>query len=106
LGQDGAEDLITEHAILEVKPGRHADFETAMRKAVPLISASKGFLKIKVLPCIETPGRYVLLVQWASVEDHEKGFRGSDRYQQWKALLHGFYDPFPRVEHYGPSIVG
>ncbi|MCP3291751.1 antibiotic biosynthesis monooxygenase, partial [Aeromonas hydrophila] len=25
---------------------------------------------------------------------------GSPQYQQWKALLHHFYDPFPTVEHY------
>jgi heme-degrading monooxygenase HmoA len=96
--------LITEHAILEVKAGRHAEFEQAMKKAVPFISASEGFRGIEVLPCLETPGRYLLLVQWTSVEAHEQGFRGSERYQQWKTLLHGFYDPFPLVQHYGASI--
>jgi heme-degrading monooxygenase HmoA len=97
--------LITEHAILEVKPGQQQAFEAAMREAAPLIAASDGFLGLGVLPCIETPGRYLLLVKWTSVEAHEKGFRGSDRYQQWKALLHGFYEPFPVVQHYGASIV-
>jgi heme-degrading monooxygenase HmoA len=97
--------LILEHAILEVKPGQHAAFETAMQKAVPLIAASEGFLGIEVLPCIETPGRYLLLVKWADVEAHEVGFRGSDRYQQWKGLLHRFYEPFPVVQHYGKSLV-
>jgi heme-degrading monooxygenase HmoA len=97
--------LITEHAILQVKPGQHAAFEIAMQKAAPLIAASDGFLGLDVLPCVETPGRYLLIVKWTSVEAHEQGFRGSDRYQQWKALLHGFYDPFPMVQHYGPSII-
>jgi heme-degrading monooxygenase HmoA len=96
--------LITEHAILQVKPGQHTAFELAMRQAAPLIAASEGFLGLDVLPCVETPGRYLLLVRWTSVEAHEQGFRGSERYQQWKALLHGFYDPFPLVEHYGTSI--
>jgi heme-degrading monooxygenase HmoA len=97
--------LILEHAILNVKPGQHAAFEAAMQNARPLIEASEGFLSIDVLPCIETPGRYVLLVKWTSVEAHELGFRGSDRYQRWKALLHGFYKPFPTVEHYGASFL-
>ena len=97
--------MITEHAILEVKPGHHAAFEAAMRQAAPLIAASDGFLGLEVLPCIETPGRSVLLVKWTSVEAHEQGFRGSDRYQQWKTLLHGFYEPFPLVQHYGGSIL-
>jgi heme-degrading monooxygenase HmoA len=97
--------MILEHALLEVKPGQYAGFEAAMKKAAPLISASEGFLGLEVLPCLETPGRYLLLVKWTSVEAHELGFRGSDRYQQWRALLHGFYDPFPIVQHYGASIV-
>ena len=54
--------------------------------------------------CVETPGRYLLLVWWDSVEAHEQGFRGSDRYQEWKAALHHFYDPFPQVQHYGAPI--
>jgi heme-degrading monooxygenase HmoA len=105
LGKDRTKDLILEHAILEVKPGQHAAFEAAMKKAAPLISASEGFISLEVLPCLETAGRYLLLVKWTSVEAHELGFRGSDRYQQWRALLHGFYDPFPIVQHYGASIV-
>lgn len=97
--------MITEHAILQVKPGQATAFEVAMREAIPLISATPGFRGIKVQPCIETADRYLLLVQWDTVADHEQGFRGSDRYQTWKALLHQFYDPFPVVEHYGPSVV-
>ena len=97
--------MILEHAVLEVKPGQHAAFEAAMKQAVPLIAASEGFHGIEVLPCLETPGRYLLLVKWESVEAHEVGFRGSDRYQQWKALLHGFYEPFPLVQHYGANVV-
>ena len=91
--------------MLDVKPGQGEAFEAAMKQAVPLIAASEGFLGIEVLPCMETPGRYLLLVKWESVEAHEVGFRGSDRYQQWKALLHGFYEPFPLVQHYGASVV-
>jgi heme-degrading monooxygenase HmoA len=98
--------LILEHAVLTVKPGQARAFETAMRKAAPLISASEGFQSLEVLPCIETPGRYLLLVRWTSVEAHEQGFRGSERYQKWKALLHHYYDPFPLVEHYAGSIIG
>jgi heme-degrading monooxygenase HmoA len=43
----------------------------------------------------------LLLVWWDSIESHTVGFRGSPQYQEWKRLLHHFYDPFPHVEHYG-----
>jgi heme-degrading monooxygenase HmoA len=93
--------VIVEHAILQIKQGQAAAFEGAMRKALPLISATPGFIGIEVRPCIETPDRYLLLVRWQTLEAHTQGFRGSARYRQWKALLHHFYDPFPLVEHYG-----
>lgn len=71
-----------------------------MLKAKPLIAASPGFIKLSVRQCIEVPSRYLLLVEWRTLEDHTVGFRGSSRYQEWRALLHHFYDPFPTVEHY------
>ena len=96
--------MILEVAMLNVKPGRGADFEAAMAAARPLIAASEGFESMEVRPCIEDSSRYLLLVRWARLEDHTEGFRGSDRYQDWKAALHDFYEPFPTVEHYGPSL--
>jgi heme-degrading monooxygenase HmoA len=97
--------LILEHAVLQVRAGQERFFEDALREAVPLIAASDGFRGIEVLPCIEQPGQYLLLVKWDSVAAHEQGFRGSKRYQKWKALLHHFYDPFPVVQHYGARVI-
>ena len=96
--------MILESAILNVKPGREADFEAAMRVARPLIAATPGFQGIEVRRCLETPNRYILLVRWARLEDHTEGFRGSARYRQWRASLHDFYDPFPTVEHFSTPI--
>jgi len=97
--------VIIEMAVLSVKPGQGPAFEAAMAKARPLIAATPGFRSIAVRPCIETRDRYLLLVEWERLEDHTEGFRGSARYQEWRALLHHFYEPFPLVEHYGESIV-
>jgi heme-degrading monooxygenase HmoA len=55
---------------------------------------------------LERDGRYLLLVRWETVEDHTEGFRQSADYQEWKALLHHFYDPFPTVEHDEPVLTG
>jgi heme-degrading monooxygenase HmoA len=75
-----------------------------MAQAQPLIAASPGFGAIDVRRCQETPNRYLLLVTWNRLEDHTEGFRKSDRYQEWRRLLHHFYDPFPVVEHYSEPI--
>lgn len=98
--------MILEAAQLSIKPGREAAFEAAMRQARPLIEASPGFGGIEVRRCIERPNSYLLLVRWETLEDHTVGFRGSERYLQWRALLHDFYDPFPTVEHFEPSFLG
>ncbi len=93
-----------EVAILNVIPGDEAAFEKAIEAARPLIAATPGFASIDLHRCVETPNRYLLLVSWASIEDHTVGFRDSRRYEQWRQLLHRFYDPFPVVEHYESSI--
>jgi heme-degrading monooxygenase HmoA len=97
--------MILESALLDVKTGEEAAFETAMKEARPLIEATPGFRSIAVRRCIETPNRYLLLVEWEKLEDHTIGFRQSERYQEWRALLHHFYDPFPRVQHFADSII-
>jgi heme-degrading monooxygenase HmoA len=97
--------MILEAALLTIKPGREAAFEDAMREARPLIAASPGFGGIEVRRCLERPDGYLLLVCWETLEDHTAGFRGSDRYRQWRSLLHDFYDPFPTVEHFAPSFL-
>ena len=86
--------------MLDVRRGREAEFEAAFERARAIIASMPGFVALRLLRCLETPCRYVLLVEWERLEDHTVGFRGSAKYEEWKALLHDFYDPFPRVEHF------
>lgn len=97
--------MILEAAILTVRPDQDAAFAAALAQARPLIAATPGFEGIEVRPCVEQPRRYLLLARWERLTDHTEGFRRSKRYQEWKALLHHFYDPFPTVEHFGPSVI-
>jgi heme-degrading monooxygenase HmoA len=92
--------MVLEMAVLQVKPGRAAEFEAAFRAAEPILTEATGHLSHELRRCLEHPDRFLLLVRWNTLEDHTKGFRGSPRYAEWKALLHHFYDPFPEVLHY------
>lgn len=94
--------MILEVARLDVIPGREAEFESAFAQAQAIISGMPGYLDHELQRCVETASRYLLLVRWERLEDHTDGFRQSEEYQRWKALLHHFYDPFPEVEHYRP----
>jgi heme-degrading monooxygenase HmoA len=92
--------VILEVAILNVIPGQEAKFEAAFNMAQRIISSMHGYLSHQLQCCIEDPSRYLLLVNWQRLEDHTVGFRESGEYQQWRELLHHFYDPFPEVQHY------
>lgn len=92
--------MILEVAILDVKPSQEADFEQAFGQAQQIISSMQGYVSHQLQRCIEQPNRYLLLVNWETLEDHTVGFRQSESYQEWRELLHHFYDPFPEVEHY------
>ena len=94
--------MILEVATLDVRPGRTDAFEAAFAEAQRIIAAMPGYLSHELQRCVENPDRYILLVRWARLEDHTQGFRRSPRYQEWKRLLHPFYDPFSTVEHYTP----
>jgi heme-degrading monooxygenase HmoA len=96
--------MIKEHAILDVAPGHEDAFETAFAEAKTIIAGMPGFESLQLHRCIETPNRYLLLVEWDRLEDHTDGFRGSAEYEKWRSLLHGFYDPFPTVEHFSRRV--
>lgn len=92
--------MILEVAILDVKPGRETEFEATFEKAQKIISSMHGYVSHQLQNCVENSSRYILLVNWETLEDHTIGFRESAQYQEWRSLLHQFYDPFPVVEHY------
>jgi heme-degrading monooxygenase HmoA len=92
--------VILEVAVLDVRIGSETAYEAAFQQASSIIAAMPGYISHQLQRCIEVPNHYILLVHWESLEAHTVGFRGSPEYQDWKRLLHHFYDPFPTVEHY------
>jgi heme-degrading monooxygenase HmoA len=92
--------MILEHADIRIDPARAADFEAAILQGVQtVISQAKGFKGFKVNRSIESPGRYLLMIYWNTLEDHTVGFRGSDAFTQWRAIVGPFFAQPPVVEH-------
>ncbi|MGB8598677.1 MAG: antibiotic biosynthesis monooxygenase [Burkholderiales bacterium] len=69
-----------------------------------MITAVPGYISHELQRCIEQESHYVLLVCWQALADNEQRFRQSPQYQEWKKLLHHFYDPFPTVLHYEQAV--
>ncbi len=91
--------MILEVAVLNVRDGLQNKFEQDFALAGQYISSIKGYRGHTLRKSIETKNRYILLVDWVDIKSHEIGFRKSQVYKKWKELLHGYYAPFPKVEH-------
>jgi heme-degrading monooxygenase HmoA len=93
--------MILELADIRIQPGQNAAFEEAIQRGLgTVIGAAKGFQGYKVNKGIESPERYVLQVFWDTLEDHTVGFRQSDAFTQWRAIVGPFFAAPPVVEHF------
>lgn len=92
--------MILEVATLNIRPGTGAAFEAAFPKAAQILASVDGYISYQLQRSVDTENRYLLLVNWKTKQHHTVGFRGSPQYQEWRKLLHHFFDPPPAVEHY------
>ncbi len=93
--------MILEVADIRITPGQQAAFEEAIVRGVSTVIAhAKGFEGYKVNHSLESPERYLLMIYWATLEDHTVAFRGSDAFAQWRAIVGPFFAGPPTVEHF------
>ena len=93
--------MILELADIRIQPGQNAAFEEAITRGLrTVIAQAKGFQGFKVNKGIESPERYVLQIFWDTLEDHTVGFRQSDAFTQWRAIVGPFFAAPPVVEHF------
>ena len=93
--------MILEIADIRITPGRQAEFAAAIQRGVEsVIAQAQGFVGYKVNHSLESPERYVLMIYWATLEDHTVLFRGSPAFQDWRAIVGPFFAGPPVVEHF------
>ena len=93
--------MILEVADIRIQPGRQAEFDAAIQHGVnTVISQAKGFAGFKVNKGIESPERYLLQIQWETLENHTVDFRGSPAFGEWRAIVGPFFAAPPVVEHF------
>jgi heme-degrading monooxygenase HmoA len=96
--------MILEHALITVRPDSHREFEAALSRAREVISAAEGFGSLRLLRGIESSDRYLLLVEWATLEAHTVGFRESSAFTEWRSHIGPFFEAQPDVDHYDPVV--
>jgi heme-degrading monooxygenase HmoA len=94
--------MVLERALMRIVAGQEPEFEQSLTAAREVIAQAAGFRSIRVLRGIESPQTYLLLIEWDSLEAHTEGFRGSERFAEWRALVGPYFDGAPLVEHYAP----
>lgn len=93
--------MILEIADIRIQPGRQAEFDEAVQRAIStVIATAKGFTAWKVNKSIESPERYLVMLYWETLEDHTVGFRQSPAYTQWRDIVGPFFAAPPTVEHF------
>ena len=92
--------MILEVALIDVSPGQEEQFAAAYRKAHPILAGTEGCHSVRMTHGVESPSRFVLLVEWESIEAHEENFRKSERFNQWRALIGPYFAKPPLVEHF------
>lgn len=93
--------MITEVADIRIDPSQRQAFEAAIVQGVEsVIAKATGFVSYRVQRCIENPARYLLLIEWQTLENHTKDFRESEAFAQWRSIVGPFFASPPVVEHF------
>jgi heme-degrading monooxygenase HmoA len=91
--------MVLEIADIRVTPGTEDEFADAVREGIRYVADTPGFRTAKLTRSVESPSRFVLLIEWDSLEAHTEGFRGSENFGRWRGLIGPFLDGDPHVEH-------
>ncbi len=94
--------MFLEHALINVTPGEESAFEADYAQARTVLASSPGCRRIQLHRGVEHPSRYLLLVEWETIDDHLVGFRQSANFAKWRALIGPHFDGVPEVDHYQP----
>ena len=93
---------VLEVAHVSVLAGHEAAFIADLRQAADtLLPQAAGFRGFTAHGwCVERPGVFLFTITWDSIDDHMVGFRESDLFTAWRALIGPHFDGAPLVEHF------
>jgi len=92
--------MVLEVADFAVLPGKEDEFIAAAREGLAYVAATPGFRSVRMTRGLESPSRFVLLIEWDSLEAHTVGFRESENFPRWRSIVGPFFDGPPHVEHF------
>ena len=97
--------MVIERVDLSITPGREAEFEAVMVKGRSLLAGAVGCTSVILFRGVERPGRYLLLLQWRTIEDHT-AFTATPEFAEFRQLAGPFFAEKPAMEHFRPVNPG
>ena len=92
--------MVLEVALIDVVSGQEGEFAAAYAKGRELVATTPGCRSVRLTRGVESPSRFVLLIEWDSVEAHLDNFRASERFGAWRSLIGPHLAAPPVVEHF------
>lgn len=93
--------MVLEIAEIFVHPGTQSEFDAQIEHGVQtIIAKARGFRRHEIQRGIETPERYLLMIEWETLENHTVDFRESAAFGQWRQIVGPYFARPPHVEHF------
>ena len=92
--------MVLEVALIDITPGQEEAFAKAYGTVRHVLAGTLGCRSVRMTRGVESPSRFVLLVEWDSVAAHLENFRDSERFGQWRAAIGPHFAAPPHVEHF------
>ncbi|MEW2384910.1 antibiotic biosynthesis monooxygenase family protein [Micromonospora sp. NPDC047707] len=92
--------MVLEVALIDVLLGHEDKFAAAYAEGHRVLAGTPGCRSVRMTRGVESPSRFVLLVEWDSVEAHTENFRNTERFTRWRELIGPHFANPPLVEHF------
>jgi hemoglobin len=96
--------MVVEYIRYLIPGERQEQFEAAYRDASGPLDASEHCLAYELSHGVEEPERYILRIEWDSLEGHEQGFRRGP-FPPFLDAVRPFVDDIEEMRHYGVTQI-
>ena len=92
--------MVTEIAEITAQPAKAEELQAGLLRGLEVIRSAEGCRSALLKRCIEDGDRFVLEIEWETLEHHTVQFRGGPLFPQYRSHITGlFVDPIV-ARHY------
>lgn len=92
--------MIVEYIRYNIPHERTEEFFKAYSGAVKELNTSPYCISYELSRCAESAERFMLRIEWDSIDAHLNGFRKSAGFANFFALVKPFFDQIEEMKHY------